>query len=111
MPCEWYEGPNGTTLHINRGRSPGRLMKCKFCGYNYRQNEGKLCDFPVGEEKTCDAAMCKSCAVTLGGQRTKLGSTEFTRADSVDVCPIHRSAVFREGKLTLPTQSSEVDRP
>lgn len=102
MPCEWYEGPNGARMHINRGRGRGRMMKCKFCNLNYRENEGKLCDFPIGEGKTCDAAICGSCAVRLGNQRTELGSTGFTRADSVDVCPIHRIAVFREGKLVMP---------
>jgi hypothetical protein len=98
MPCEWLQGPNGAVIHINRGRSPGRLMKCKFCNYNYREADGKLCDFPVSEGKTCDAAMCSSCAVTLGGQRTELGKSGFTKADTVDVCPIHRTATYQNGK-------------
>lgn len=101
MGCEWWEGPNGERLHINRGRGRGKMMKCKFCNLNYRQNEGKLCDFPLSEGKTCDAEMCGSCSVTLGGQRTKLGSTDFTRADSIDVCPDHRNAKVINGKFIL----------
>lgn len=101
MPCEWFNGPNGETMHINYGRGRGKLMKCKFCGYNYRQDEGKLCDFPVAEGKTCDAAMCKSCSITLGGQMTAFGNTGFSRPDSIDVCPIHRSAKVVDGKFVL----------
>lgn len=101
MPCEWLKGPNGEHIHINYGRgNRGKLMKCKFCkfcNYNYRQNEGKLCDFPVAEGKTCDAAMCGSCARSLGAQRTRLGTTDFTRADSIDVCPIHRDQAVVTG--------------
>jgi hypothetical protein len=100
-PCEWLRGPNGEVIHLNVARSRGRLMKCKFCRYNYNENEGKLCDFPVAEGKTCDAAMCKDCAVTLGGQMTPVGVSDFKRPDSVDVCPIHRTAVFRDGKLVM----------
>ena len=102
MPCEWLKGPNGENIHINYGRgNRGKLMKCKFCNYNYHQNEGKLCDFPISEGKTCDAAMCPSCAVRLGAQRTKVGDIGHTRSDSVDVCPIHRSAKVVDGKFVL----------
>jgi hypothetical protein len=75
-------------------------MKCKFCNYNYRQDEGKLCDFPVSEGKTCDQAMCKSCAVTLGGQMLDIGSG-FKKADSIDVCPDHRNAKVANGKFVM----------
>jgi hypothetical protein len=69
-------------------------MKCKFCNYNYRDNEGKLCDFPVGNGKTCDAAMCKDCARTLGHQNTDVGSGLKKMHDTIDVCPIHRGQPF-----------------
>ena len=43
MPCEWLKGPNGENIHINYGRgNRGKLMKCKFCNYNYHQNEEAL---------------------------------------------------------------------
>lgn len=102
MPCEWLKGPNGEVIHIRTTRQRGRLMKCKFCSYNYRENEGKLCDFPVAEGKTCDAAMCRSCAVTLGGQETDIGHGMKKMNDTIDLCPIHREkAVVRNGKIEL----------
>ena len=101
MPCEWLKGPNGENIHLHVARGRGKMMKCKFCNQNYRQNEGALCDFPVGGGKTCDAEMCGGCRVTLGAQRVKVGDIGHTRADSVDVCPIHRTAVFRDGKLVI----------
>jgi hypothetical protein len=95
MPCEWYKTADGVVVHVNRrGASPGRLMKCKFCNYNYRENEGKLCDFPVGNGKTCDAAMCRSCAHPLGAQETDAGSGLKRLGDTIDVCPIHRGQPF-----------------
>jgi hypothetical protein len=101
MGCEWWRSADGTVVHINRGRSLGRLMKCKFCRYNYREADGKLCDFPIADGKTCDAAMCKSCAVTLGGQMVAVGVGDFTKADSIDVCPIHRDAKVVNGKFVM----------
>lgn len=99
MPCEWLEGPGGTVMHINRrGGSPGRLMKCKFCNRNYREAHGKLCDFPVGNGKTCDAAMCPDCATTLGAQKTDIGGGFKRLNDTRDVCPIHKGQPWPEGK-------------
>jgi len=99
-PCKWIEGPNGEQIHLNLGRSRGRRMRCGFCGGKYNQADGKLCDFPVGHEKTCDAAMCASCSRRLGYQRTAFGTSGFTQADTIDVCPIHRDkAVVEAGKI------------
>ena len=100
-PCEWLKGPNGEVIHLNVGRSRGKLMRCKFCNQNYRQNDGKLCDFTVAEGKPCDAAMCKSCAVTLGGQMVPVGVGDFTKVDSIDVCPIHKDAKVVNGKFVM----------
>lgn len=96
MPCEWYRTEDGTVVHINRGRSAGRLMKCKFCNRNYRN--GKLCDFPVGSGKTCDAAMCGDCATTLGSQETDVGNGMKRLGDTRDVCPIHKGQKWPEAK-------------
>jgi len=102
MPCEWLRGPNGEVIHVKTPRRPGRLMKCRFCTYNYRESDGKLCDFPVGEVKTCDAAMCPSCTQTLGRQETDIGHGMKKMDDTFDLCPIHRDkAVYREGKLVV----------
>ena len=98
MPCEWYKMPNGTVMHVNRGHSRGSKRRCKFCGADYYG--GKLCDFPVGNERTCDAEMCDACARTLGTQETDAGAGLKRLGDSIDVCPIHRGlAVVVEGKI------------
>ena len=102
MGCEWLKGPNGEVVHLNVGRGRGKMMKCKFCRQNYRQNEGKLCDFLMGDGKTCDAEMCGACAVNLGAQRIKVGECGFTKLDTFDVCPDHRTAVFSAGEWRMP---------
>ena len=100
MPCEWLKTADGTVVHINCGKGRGKMMKCKFCNQNYRQNEGKLCDFPVGNGKTCDAEMCGSCARTLGRQETEIGHGLKKMNDTIDVCPIHgEQAVVEGGKI------------
>jgi hypothetical protein len=89
--------PDGTVAHINRGRD-GRKQTCKFCGQRY--SEGKLCDFPVGNGRTCDAAMCDGCARTLGSQHTDIGNGMKRLNDTIDVCPIHRGqAIVADGKI------------
>jgi len=98
MPCEWYKTADGSVMHVNRGHSTGPKQHCKFCGQKYR--EGKLCDFPIGEGRTCDAAMCNACARTLGSQETEIGDGMKRLGDTIDVCPIHRAqATVRDGKL------------
>jgi len=102
MPCEWLRGPNGEVIQIRTTRKPGRLMKCRFCNYNYREADGKLCDFPVAEGKTCDAVMCPSCAVTLGQQDTDIGHGMRKIGDTIDLCPDHRTkAAVRNGKIVI----------
>jgi len=100
MPCEWLKGPDGVLIHINRGRGRDRLMKCKFCGRSYKQSTGKLCDFPLGEGKTCDAQMCSLCCRTLGRGDVPIGNGLSRPNDTFDVCPIHRGkAVLVDGKI------------
>lgn len=96
----WVRDEHGTVIHLNTGRSRGRKKHCKFCTRNY--HGGRLCDFPVGEGRTCDAEMCESCCVTLGRQDSDMGHGLKRINDSVDVCPIHRAAIFRDGKLVMP---------
>lgn len=101
MPCEWYQMPGGGVVHIKRGRS-GAKKHCKFCRASYKADDGKLCDFPVGNGKTCDAEMCGGCARTLGKQHTDAGHGMKRLNDTIDVCPIHRAAAaVRDGKIQL----------
>ena len=98
MPCEWLKTADGTVMHINRGHSRGPKRHCKFCGSHYYG--GKLCDFPVGESRTCDAQMCNECARTLGRGEVQIGAGMTRLNDTIDVCPIHRGkAVVVAGKI------------
>jgi hypothetical protein len=97
-PCEWLKTADGVVMHINRGRGGGRKLVCKFCTRKY--SDGKLCDFPVGNGRTCDAAMCSECARTLGSQDTDIGGGMKRLGDTIDVCPIHRGqATVQGGKI------------
>lgn len=96
-PCEWYRTADGATVHVKRGRG-GRKQTCKFCRQQY--SEGKLCDFPIGHGRACDAEMCNECARTIGHQQTDAGHGLKRLNDTIDVCPIHREqAVVEGGKI------------
>lgn len=96
MPCEWYRTPDGTLMHIHRSRAGGSF-ECRFCGRRAKREDAKLCDFPLGNGKTCDAQMCAACAVTLGRQETEIGGGMKRVNDTIDVCPIHRSQAMVSG--------------
>ena len=90
--------PDGSVAHLNVGRG-GRKKLCKFCGQ--RSNDMKLCDFPVEHGKTCDAEMCSNCARTLGRQQTDIGHGIKRLNDTIDVCPIHRTAIVVNGQFKV----------
>lgn len=46
-------------------------LVCKCCGFL----ADKLCDYPIGNDKTCDGALCDKCAVKIRGD--------------IDYCPDH----------------------
>ncbi|QNI34504.1 hypothetical protein H7849_11775 [Alloacidobacterium dinghuense] len=69
MPCHPYVDEQGHVFLINC-REP-RLPACEFCG----KTAPKLCDFPTGNGKTCDATICDACAKSVGFDR--------------DYCPAH----------------------
>ena len=99
MPCDWLKDKDGNNvIHLNMGHSRGQKKNCKFCHREYR--EGKLCDFPVGNDRTCDAEMCNGCARTLGRGDVPIGHGLKRINDTFDVCPIHRGhAVVVEGQI------------
>ncbi len=72
MACETRYDDHGQVTMILCGRS--RRQTCKFCGV---QPVSKLCDFPVGKGKTCDAGMCTKCSTLI--------------AHEVDYCPTHKN--------------------
>ena len=107
MGCEWLKTEDGGIIHINRGRQRDKLLCCKFCRQDYKQSTGKLCDFPVGNGKTCDAEMCSKCCRTLGRGDVPIGHGLIRPNDTFDVCPIHRGkAVLVEGQI-LPMDEDE----
>lgn len=69
MPCWTVKLPDGTVALVHgRGSKP---KPCSVCG----QPGGRLCDFPLGGGKTCDASLCGRCAVPI--------------AKDVEYCPSH----------------------
>lgn len=73
MPCEHRDG----MIICSRGR---RTPPCKFCQANGSfKPSTKLCDFPVGEGKTCDAPICDRHATSVGPNQ--------------DYCPVHKGKV------------------
>lgn len=110
MPCEWYE-KDGVVIHVNRGRGRGPRRTCQFCHQSYYG--GKLCDFPIGDGRTCDAEMCDKCARTVGGQNSDIGQGFKRLADTIDVCPNHGGyAIIRQGgKVRFEQPTAEPKAP
>lgn len=73
MPCTPIKLPGGgVAIACTRGRRPRRTPDCSCC----TQREGPLlCDFPIGNGKTCDKPLCRDCARRVGPNR--------------DYCPSH----------------------
>lgn len=94
MPCEWLKHESGAVVHINRGRG-GKKKQSPFCK---RGHVAKLCDYPIGHGKTCDADMCLQCCTTLGRQDVEVGGGFKRMNDTLDVCPIHKNQPFPETK-------------
>ena len=91
MPCDWYRTSEGAIVHVHRERSGGRKKTCPFCK---RYPVEKLCDFPIGHGKTCDAELCNWCAKTIGRQNLEVAPGFTKLNESVDVCPIHKNVPF-----------------
>ena len=74
MACEPLKlGDGAAGIICSRNRRPGSRTRCAFCG---TMGAGFLCDWPTGKgKKTCDAKMCRGCAVNVGDDR--------------DYCPEH----------------------
>jgi hypothetical protein len=74
MPCRPVYH-DGKAVGFACGR--GGPQTCKFCMKTNRHRPvTKLCDFPVGQGRTCDAGMCSDCATKI--------------REEVDYCPVHK---------------------
>ncbi len=83
--CEHIKFADGSVAIIC-GVRRGTPAKCQFCR---RRPHTKLCDFDIGNGKTCDARMCDSCTTNVGPNR--------------DYCPAHR-----EVNVKLPATKDEI---
>jgi hypothetical protein len=61
---EWIRLEDGTTAIVCGSGPRPRAKPCK-CG----ARSTKLCDYPIGGRKTCDAPLCDRCAVSMGRNR------------------------------------------
>jgi hypothetical protein len=73
MPCERYVSPDGSLSMIICSRGPKKTVLCHYCG----KPSTSLCDYPIGNGKTCDRPMCNTC-------RNKIGP-------DLDVCRDHNN--------------------
>lgn len=73
MPCTWFVSGEGKNRVIGVMCSHGHheKRKCAFCG----KPADYLCDYPIGDGKTCDKPICKKCKTIVG--------------DNLDYCPTH----------------------
>jgi hypothetical protein len=56
--CVWTTLPDGTRALVQMD-----VPRCSFC----KRAEGdRLCDFDIGDGKTCDARVCGRCAKRVG---------------------------------------------
>lgn len=68
MGCNWFRGPDGVLVHVKTSGAT-RFRTCEFCGRP--KSAGLLCDGAMDwrknprRSKTCDAAMCTSCATEI----------------------------------------------
>lgn len=89
MTCEHIRMPDGSTMIVcSRGR---RAPKCRFCD----RRAAYQCDFPLtgrSAGKTCDANICKACAVRQ--------PITALHGDTVDFCPPH-ARVEQQQQLSL----------
>lgn len=81
MNCNLVALPGGGAAIVCR-ETP-RARTCSVCKRKTR--EYRLCDYPAGGKKTCDAVLCVACA--------------DHRGRDVDYCPLHAAAV--DGRLKL----------
>ena len=87
MPC--------IALRDETGKQIGWASVCRtphLCWFCRKLSVSTLCDFPIGNGKTCSARMCADCA-TRGVKQVTPRKTK-----PVDYCPDH--------KFKLPPQQS-----
>lgn len=82
MGCKAYRGEDGRPMFIC-GDDDLLHEPCYRCGFDHQL----LCDWPIGEGKTCDIQMCPDHTDQVG--------------DDLHLCQIHK-AMFDEQELKMP---------
>ena len=70
MPCHKITGDK---VLIFLCGMPGAFTRCGWCG----RDGTRLCDYPVGDGKTCDRHACPRCMKRVGRNK--------------DYCPLHKA--------------------
>lgn len=60
--------------------SPRKIQLCRFCG----EIATALCDYPMGDGKTCDLPLCDRHRIKQGAEW-----------QDIDFCPTHEAMVLR----------------
>ena len=79
MACRTQKMPNGGVMWMC-GDAFNDTPVCRVCGHI----ADRLCDYPVGNDKTCDSALCQEHARNIKG--------------NLDYCPEH-AAEYRHYQL------------
>jgi hypothetical protein len=88
MPCIALRDESGK--QIGWAKVCGAIHLCWFCR---ERIVTKLCDFPLGNGKTCSAKMCNVCATEAARPVTPRKSRH------VDYCPTHKGQVAIQSQL------------
>ena len=74
MACNFVYGPDGKTQMVICTKGSVKIQYCDFCGSPFAD---ALCDYPIGDGKTCDRKLCSKCRAHVGM--------------NTDLCPKHNT--------------------
>lgn len=86
MPCIVLKKPDGSNIFMcGEGLRQKDLVLCSQPGHPPRYADF-LCDYPVGEGRTCDLPLCPECAKRVGPDRhfCPVHFAEFARKVGID---------------------------
>lgn len=88
MPC--------IALRDDTGKQIGWASVCRtpqLCWFCRKLSVSTLCDFPMGNGKTCNARMCTDCATEVARSVTP------RKAKRLDYCPTHKGQPPMQSQL------------
>ena len=60
MKARWFTLPAGGWMYVKFSRTEN--MQCRFC----KKPACTLCDCNLGEDRACEAPLCRGCATSVG---------------------------------------------